>query len=133
MKKILTTTILTLSLTSCATQEFSPQIAGESLSDSEAVAIVRQHISDTYLDDNVKNLKIRKPFHGNVLKQYGLYNKPESGWVICYQANGKNAFGGYTGVKEHTLGIQHSKIVDEGYYGDGRGSSCTQSKYIKLK
>lgn len=131
MKKLLTTTILTLSLASCATKEFSPDIAGKRPTDSETIAIVKDHITTTYMDDNVKNLRIKKPIQGSVLKQYGLYNKPESGWVICYQANGKNAFGGYTGVKQYTLGIQHKEVIDEGYYGDGRSKLCKQSEYIK--
>ena len=46
---------------------------------------------------------------------YGLFSPVKSGGGICYEVNGKNAYGGYVGFKYKFALIHNGKIIDVKY------------------
>ena len=65
---------------------------------------IREHIKRFFVDpDSVKDIRIRKPISD---KKYGF-------WLICFESNAKNRFGGYAGSKLSAVAIRNGKIVLE--------------------
>ena len=65
---------------------------------------IREYIKRSFFDpDSVKDIRIRKPISD---KKYGF-------WLICFESNAKNRFGGYVGSKLSAVAIRNGKIVLE--------------------
>ena len=102
---------------------------GRKPTNQEAIGFVKEYISDYYHDSEVKNLKVKEPVFGQIyVGQY--FPTPQSGWVICYQANGKNIYGAYTGIKRRSIGVQNMELKEHGQVEIGF-RNCKNSKWIR--
>lgn len=124
MKAILRLTRLALvavCLTSCAGLPDANQNASADHGPypSNYQEIVHRWIATTFFDPHsVQDLTISKPTKGWKTGS-PLFGEPSVtyGWEIIVKANGKNRFGGYTGLQTYDLIIRNGVIVYDGTLG----------------
>ena len=71
------------------------------------VAIVSEAVRQSYFDPySLRDTMIGMPVVGS----YAFQN----GWVVCFQANGKNRMGAYTGIRRTGYVIRNGAVVAAG-------------------
>jgi hypothetical protein len=70
-------------------------------------AQVSQYILISFKDpDSIKNLRISTP--------YRLRSRTYNGyWAVCIQANARNSYGGYVGLKDYIYIFKGGRIIDQ--------------------
>ena len=129
---------LTLILAGCAppfkllSLDIAVQNAGKPPSVQEAKRIVEEYISKTFKDPNsVKDLRIKKPIQAHSADAFG--NPRDVRWEICFEANAKNSYGGYTGLQTSVIPIRNGRIIPEHreYQAYTRTAFCEEADWVK--
>ena len=127
MKKLIL--ITSLILASSCTKTLSLQEIGKKPTNQEATSFVKQYIEEHYFDSDVKSIRVKEPVYSKIFVG-NYFPLPQSGWVICYQSNGKNLYGAYTGTKKHSIGVQNMQLQPHGEIKLG-WQYCKNAKWIK--
>lgn len=127
MKKLIL--ITSLFLASSCTKTLSLQEIGRKPTNQEAISFVKEYIEEYYYDSNVKNIRVKEPVYSKIFVG-NYFPMPQMGWVICYQSNGKNLYGAYTGIRKHSIGIQNMKLQPHGQV-ELSWQYCNNAKWIK--
>ncbi len=120
--------ITILLLCSSCVKTLTIQEIGKKPTNQEAISFVKQYIEENYYDSNVKNVRVKEAVYGKILVG-NYFPIPQMGWVICYQSNGKNLYGAYTGITKESLGVQNMELKPDG--GTSLGwRFCKNAKWI---
>lgn len=70
-------------------------------SDSEALAALQAHLGRTLKDpDSIKQFRVLTSPAWATWRGTGYWaNSMDGGWLVCYELNAKNSYGGYTGLR----------------------------------
>lgn len=100
---------LTLGLSGCVQppsavpldQLNSPQPAGIAPTDEEALHALKFHLERSLKDPgSVKQFRVLTQPTWAIWRGTGTWiNAMDGGWLVCYELNAKNSYGGYTGLK----------------------------------
>lgn len=109
-KTIVTTLLVMLLLTGCATPYTGQKVAdaGTAPTEDQSKKAVLDYLTSTLKDpDSLKQFRIvGQPMYMTWFR--GLINGGgnESAWLVCFEYNAKNSYGGYVGVKTEGLAIR---------------------------
>ena len=103
-------TISALFLTGCATPNTGERVidAGPRPSEVQATAAVMDYLRGTLKDpDSIKQFNIRSGPE-TITWYRGLINGGgnEQAWLICFEYNAKNSYGGYVGLKTDGVALR---------------------------
>ena len=110
-----TIVLVSLAFASCATIPNATQNASADHGPYPAnyEEIVHNYIAKTFLDPySVRDLQIEKPAKGWITGA-PLFGEPSVyyGWEVIFTVNGKNSFGGYTGLQKIDLIVRNGAVV----------------------
>lgn len=78
---------------------------------------VRAYLRGKLLDpDSAKLEPVRAPKWGSFVAVKTPWSKPESGWLVCYSINAKNAMGGYTGYQTVLFVVNAAGYAQSAYF-----------------
>ena len=91
------------------------EAAGKQPSDKEAVEAVMGYIRTSFKDPGtVKQLRIFRSFSGVApTVNPGSFFAPtvnKKGWVVCFESNAKNSYGGYTGLETNYIVMSQGSV-----------------------
>lgn len=82
---------------------------GPKPSPQEAEAVVRQRLARILKDpDSLKQFEIRQVAHTQWYRGLIHGGGAIAGWLVCFEYNAKNSYGGYTGVKLDGVVMQNT-------------------------
>lgn len=109
MQRISMVAAFALALTACAqapsVQPTSalrpPAPTAPAPTESEALTALQQHLQRTLKDpDSIKQFRVLTNPAWATWRGTGYWvNSMDGGWLVCYELNAKNSFGGYTGLR----------------------------------
>ena len=82
--------------------------AGPAPTEAELQEFVLHYIDRNFKDPDVKQLRIKKPTIVHLVVQG---RGPIKVWHVCFEANAKNSYGGYTGVEFSQFIIDNGSIT----------------------
>ena len=67
-------------------------------------AAVKRYIEKTFFDPySLRSVRLSIPREGHIFFQQG--------WIVCLEANAKNRFGAYTGLRRTALLIRNDEVI----------------------
>ncbi len=79
--------------------------------------IVADYVKKRYFDPtSIIQAEINQPEARQFPDWMKLSGDQRDGWRVCWKANAKNRFGGYTGQNYHGITINNGKIVETNVY-----------------
>lgn len=109
MRRISIVAAFALGLTACASAPViqpisalrAPSPTTPAPSDAEAVAALQAHLARTLKDpDSIKQFRVLTSPAWATWRGTGYWaNSMDGGWLVCYEVNAKNSYGGYTGLR----------------------------------
>lgn len=80
---------------------------------------VRAYLRGKLLDPESAKLEpVRAPKWGSFVAVKTPWSKPESGWLVCYSINAKNAMGGYTGYQTVLFVVNAAGYAQSAYFAN---------------
>lgn len=85
-----------------------PAPCGVAPTEAEATAALHTHLERTLKDpDSVKQFRVLTPPTWAVWTGTGQWARSlDGGWMICYELNAKNSYGGYIGLQKRGIAFE---------------------------
>jgi hypothetical protein len=108
-------TLLAIGLAGCAAPAYDTGssvdmtvLAGAQPSASEAERVVLEHLRETLKDpDSLKQFRIRSgPKYITWYRGLLTGGGHAAGWLVCFEYNAKNSYGGYVGLKADAIALR---------------------------
>lgn len=133
MKKLTCIAALCAALAGCATSAHTVSTDAEPLNYVSAIKLsLQRSLKDP---SSVRDARISTPFQVSQVFD-GVSPFPHSGWAVCLEANAKNSYGGYTGVKPMIFvfdGNQIGAMIGGNYRNEAQAEyHCRTANYRSI-
>lgn len=117
--------LFTLALSGCSSAPKAPPInidAGVKPTSAEAETAVRQYLARSLKDpESLKQFAMRQIIGTGWSRGWANGGGTERGWLVCFEYNAKNSYGGYTGLKVDGIVLRDLQVLPVVWQGTSNG------------